>query len=132
MDRRCRVVAPMVTAVTTGVLMLGAPVAGAVAPAEGVVFVNEIHYDNAGTDAGEAIEVAGPAGTDLTGWSIVLYNGNGGAALRHQDVERGDPEPAGRVRCGECRLPGQRHPERRPGRGRAGGGLVHGDPVPVL
>ena len=43
------------------------------------VFVNEIHYDNTGTDAGEAIEVAGPAGTDLTGWSIVLYNGAGGA-----------------------------------------------------
>ena len=39
------------------------------------VFVNEIHYDNTGDDAGEAIEVAGPAGTDLTGWSIVLYNG---------------------------------------------------------
>ncbi len=44
------------------------------------VFINEIHYDNAGTDAGEAIEVAGPAGTDLTGWSIVLYNGTGGAS----------------------------------------------------
>lgn len=40
---------------------------------------SEIHYDNAGTDIGEAIEVEGPAGTDLTGWSIVLYNGNGGA-----------------------------------------------------
>jgi len=39
------------------------------------VFINEIHYDNTGTDAGEAIEIAGPAGTDLTGWSIVLYNG---------------------------------------------------------
>lgn len=43
------------------------------------VFINEIHYDNDGTDAGEAIEIAGPAGTDLTGWSIVLYNGSGGA-----------------------------------------------------
>ncbi len=43
------------------------------------VFVNEIHYDNAGTDVGEAIEVAGPAGTDLSGWSLVLYNGSGGA-----------------------------------------------------
>ncbi|MFC2139956.1 hypothetical protein ACFLR4_04770, partial [Bacteroidota bacterium] len=42
------------------------------------VFINEIHYDNSSTDVGEAIEVAGPAGTDLTGWSIVLYNGNGG------------------------------------------------------
>lgn len=46
------------------------------------VWINEIHYDNDGTDAGEAIEVAGPAGTDLTGWSIVLYNGNGGASYR--------------------------------------------------
>ncbi len=43
------------------------------------VFINEIHYDNASTDAGEAIEVAGPAGTDLAGWSLVLYNGSGGA-----------------------------------------------------
>jgi predicted extracellular nuclease len=41
------------------------------------VFINEIHYDNSDADAGEAIEVAGPAGTDLTGWSLVLYNGNG-------------------------------------------------------
>ncbi len=43
------------------------------------VFINEIHYDNDGTDTNEAIEIAGPAGTDLTGWSVVPYNGNGGA-----------------------------------------------------
>lgn len=42
------------------------------------VFVNEIHYDNAGGDVGEAIEIAGPAGTDLSGWTIAFYNGNGG------------------------------------------------------
>ncbi len=53
--------------------------ASAVDGAASTVFINEIHYDNASTDAGEAIEVAGPAGTDLTGWSLVLYNGNGGA-----------------------------------------------------
>src|SRR5215475_6584703 len=40
---------------------------------------SEIHYDNTGTDTGEAIEISGPAGTDLTGWKIVLYNGTGGA-----------------------------------------------------
>ncbi|MEQ8821087.1 MAG: endonuclease [Sumerlaeia bacterium] len=40
------------------------------------VFVNEIHYDNDGGDTGEFIEVAGPAGTDLSGWTIVLYNGS--------------------------------------------------------
>ncbi|MGB7440639.1 MAG: hypothetical protein WA919_06195, partial [Coleofasciculaceae cyanobacterium] len=39
------------------------------------VFINEIHYDNDGIDTGEAIEIAGPAGTDLTGWTLVLYNG---------------------------------------------------------
>jgi hypothetical protein len=49
------------------------------ASAATAVFFNEIHYDNSGTDSGEGIEIAGPAGTDLTGWSIVLYNGSGGA-----------------------------------------------------
>ena len=44
------------------------------------VFINEIHYDNTGTDAGEFVEVAGPSGTNLSGWSLVLYNGSGGAA----------------------------------------------------
>ena len=50
------------------------------APAVANVWVNEFHYDNAGTDdLNEFIEIAGLAGTDLTGWSLVLYNGNGGA-----------------------------------------------------
>lgn len=39
------------------------------------VWINEIHYDNAGTDTGERIEVAGDAGTSLSGWSLHLYNG---------------------------------------------------------
>jgi VCBS repeat-containing protein len=42
------------------------------------VWVNEFHYDNVGTDAGEFIEVAGVAGTDLSGWTLVLYNGGDG------------------------------------------------------
>lgn len=42
------------------------------------VFINEIHYDNDGTDTNEGIEIAGTAGTDLSGWAIELYNGNGG------------------------------------------------------
>ncbi len=44
------------------------------------VFINEIHYDNTGTDSGEAIELAGPNGTDISGWSLVLYNGADGLA----------------------------------------------------
>ncbi len=43
------------------------------------VFINEIHYDNASTDVDEAVEIAGSAGTDLTNWSIVLYNGSNGS-----------------------------------------------------
>lgn len=39
------------------------------------VFLNEFHYDNAGNDQGEGFEIAAPAGTDLTGWTLVLYNG---------------------------------------------------------
>lgn len=49
-----------------------------VGPAQ--IFINEIHYDNFSGDVGEAVEIAGPAGTDLSGWSLVLYNGNGGAS----------------------------------------------------
>lgn len=49
----------------------------AVAPP--VVRISEIHYDNVGADAGEAVEISGPAGTDLTGYQVVLYNGSGGA-----------------------------------------------------
>ena len=40
------------------------------------VWINEFHYDpSSSPETGEFIEVAGLAGTDLTGWSIVLYNG---------------------------------------------------------
>ncbi len=43
------------------------------------IFINEIHYDNAGADADEGVEIAAPAGTDLTDWSLVAYNGSNGA-----------------------------------------------------
>jgi predicted extracellular nuclease/Ca2+-binding RTX toxin-like protein len=46
------------------------------------VWINEFHYDNAGTDAGEFIEIAAQAGTNLAGYSLVLYNGNGGASYQ--------------------------------------------------
>lgn len=47
---------------------------------------NEFHYDDAGTDAGEAVEVAGVAGTDLTGYSLVFYNGNGDGVYATQTL----------------------------------------------
>ncbi len=44
------------------------------------VWINELHYDNSGSDVGEFVEIAGVAGTDLSGWSVVLYNGGDGTA----------------------------------------------------
>jgi hypothetical protein len=66
-----------------------------IAPPPAPLFINEIHYDPAGTDTGERIEIAGPAGTDLTGWTVVLYNGNGGTsydtdALRGTIADQGN------------------------------------------
>jgi DNA/RNA endonuclease G (NUC1) len=55
----------------------------------------EIHYDNLDVDVGEAIEIEGPAGTDLTGWQIVLYNGNGGAAYNTVNLSGAIPTTCG-------------------------------------
>ncbi|MCB1763899.1 MAG: VPLPA-CTERM sorting domain-containing protein [Gammaproteobacteria bacterium] len=43
-----------------------------------LVFVNELHYDNTGSDKNEGVEIAGPNGFTLTGWQLLLYNGGGG------------------------------------------------------
>lgn len=56
------------------------------------VFINEIHYDNTSTDTGEAIELAGPAGTDLTGWSLVLYNGSNGLVYNTNNLTGAFPD----------------------------------------
>ncbi len=45
-------------------------------------FINELHYDNAGSDTGEFIELAGTA-QSLLGFSIVLYNGGTGRSYRN-------------------------------------------------
>ena len=57
-------------------------------------FINEIHYDNNGKDTGEAIEVAGPAGTDLSGWALVLYNGRNGTSYRTEHLSGVIPDQA--------------------------------------
>src|SRR5687767_3049072 len=56
--------------------VLGLAFAGA---SHSAVFVNEIHYDDGGTDANEAVEIVATAGEDLTQFRVVPYNGNGGA-----------------------------------------------------
>ena len=42
------------------------------------VWVNELHYENAGTDTGEFVEVAVPLGVNPASVTLTLYNGNGG------------------------------------------------------
>lgn len=42
------------------------------------IYISEFHYDNAGADVNEFIEITGPAGTNLTGYTIALYNGGDG------------------------------------------------------
>ena len=64
------------TAIAT-VALAGASTASAAEPTGPTL--SEIHYDNVGADTGEALEIEAPEGFDLTGWQIVLYNGNGGA-----------------------------------------------------
>ncbi len=51
-------------------------------PVANSVWINEFHYDNANTDTGEFVELAGTAGIDLSGWSILAYNGNGGTVYK--------------------------------------------------
>jgi len=46
------------------------------------VFINELHYDNTGADVGEAVEIAGPAGTDITDWRLLFYDGKWGNVYR--------------------------------------------------
>ena len=77
--RRAGTAAAVSLALACSGLTIAATPATAVPAPTSTVFINEFHYDNAGADAGEFVEVAGPVGTDLTGWSVVLYNGNGGA-----------------------------------------------------
>ncbi|MDB4539456.1 lamin tail domain-containing protein, partial [Saprospiraceae bacterium] len=42
------------------------------------IWINEFHYDNTGGDIGEFVEVAGLGCTDLSGYSLELYNGSNG------------------------------------------------------
>jgi DNA/RNA endonuclease G (NUC1)/PKD repeat protein len=95
----------LATGVTTGDATISAKSANGVtgtaslhvdpAPPTTDLHINEIHYDNVGTDAGESIEIEGPAGASLAGWSVVLYNGNGGASYNTQTLSGAIPATCG-------------------------------------
>lgn len=61
----------------TGAVFALLSAAAPAALADTAVFINELHYDNAGaSDVGEAIEVVAPIGVDVSNWRVVLYNGS--------------------------------------------------------
>ncbi len=59
-----------------------------------VVWINEFHYDNDGADTGEFFEIAGAAGTDLSGWQVIGYNGNGGVVYDTENLSGALPDQA--------------------------------------
>jgi 5'-nucleotidase len=63
------------------------------------VRIAEFHYDNSGTDTGEAIEITGPAGTDLTDWRVVLYNGANSAVYNTAGLSGTIPATCGAHRA---------------------------------
>ncbi|XVU25305.1 ExeM/NucH family extracellular endonuclease [Actinoplanes sp. CA-054009] len=67
------------TGAATLAVALGLTLAGPAVAADATPYISEIHYDNVGTDSGEAIEIQAPAGFDLSGWQIALYNGSNNA-----------------------------------------------------
>ena len=50
------------------------------------IFINELHYDNSGGDVGEFVEVVAPAGTDLTGYKVLFYNGSNGTQYNSREL----------------------------------------------
>ena len=70
----------------------GFDVSAAVVP---TVYLSELHYDNVGADADERIEINGPAGTNLTGWQVVLYNGSNGAVYNTRTLSETVPATCG-------------------------------------
>ncbi len=60
----------------------------------GDVWINEIHYDHAGTDTNEFIEVAGQAGVNLGSYSLLLYNGNNGTLYNTRTLSGTIPNQA--------------------------------------
>lgn len=78
--------------------LLCATIALAPLAASAEVFINEIHYDNSGSDTGERIEVVATAGESLGTYRIYLYNGATPSAATYYD---NDLLPAGStVTCG--------------------------------
>ncbi len=67
------------------------------APIAGLPWINELHYDNAGSDRNEFVEIAGPTGLDLMGWLLVGYNGATGSVYRTVQLSGVIPDQQARM-----------------------------------
>ncbi|GAB2997787.1 endonuclease [Psychrosphaera aestuarii] len=67
---------------------------GGTTPAVSSVWINEFHYDNVSSDINEFVEVAGTAGTNLSGWQIVAYNGSNGTSYITKNLSGSIPNQA--------------------------------------
>ena len=54
-------------------------------------FINELHYDNSGTDTNEFVEIAGNS-QSLLGYRLVLYNGGTGTRYRSVSLQEEIPD----------------------------------------
>lgn len=68
---------------------------GVASVASADVWINELHYDNSGTDANERVEIIGNAGTSLAGWKVVLYNGGDRKAYKTVNLSGTLPSQCG-------------------------------------
>ncbi|PSL08266.1 hypothetical protein CLV30_101237 [Haloactinopolyspora alba] len=89
LTRRCIPAAAVLAA--AGLAGTGLAAVPAVA-AEGDPFISEIHYDNSGTDTGEAIEIQAEPGTRLNGWRLVLLNGSNSSTYGEVKLRGSVPE----------------------------------------
>ena len=56
------------------------------------LWLSEIHYDNAGDDLGEGVEVSGPPGASLDGWQVLLVNGSDGSVYETLSLSGSMPQ----------------------------------------
>ena len=84
---------PILTAVVL-VVAGGGRASGQVSGSASNIFINEFHYDNAGVDVGERIEIVLPTGTSLTNLNVLLYNGANGQVYDTIGLSSGTLTPA--------------------------------------
>jgi len=50
------------------------------------LWINELHYENASTDANEGVEICGKAGINLANYTVYAYDGNAGGYYYSEDL----------------------------------------------